>query len=319
MEERLRCNALMRSRHVQVTVNLSQIRQNATAIAKTTGVDLIAVVKSDAYGLGAPEVIETIGDLVSGWCVFSPEEARIVSDCDTRSKPILIIGPSFDANPKDLAARHIRPAVWTIEEAKRLREAKPILSVDTGMKRFACPPDQIDAVIEAGAIDEAFTHATGIEHALRLIELVGNRGLRLHAATTALLDKPDARLNAVRPGFALYRGAVRISARLIDVHTANSPAGYTGFICPRFGVILCGYSNGLRRGICLVNGKRRAVLEVGMQSAYVEIGPEDREGDEVLLLGDGLNEAEIAQSWGGTQHSVLVALTAAGNRTYLPL
>jgi DNA-binding CsgD family transcriptional regulator len=54
-----------------------------------------------------------------------------------------------------------------------------------------------------------------------------------------------------------------------------------------------------------------------MQSAYMEIGPEDREGDEVILLGDGLSEAEVARSWGGTPHSVLVALTGAGNRNYL--
>jgi alanine racemase len=316
MGERLRCNGLMRSKHVRVTVNLSQIRANAAAVAKATSVDLIAVVKSDAYGLGVPEVVDTIGDLVAGWCVFSPEEARIVSECDGRSKPILVLGPSADADPEELATARIRPAVWTVEEAKRLQPAKPILSVDTGMHRFACPPDRLDAVIAAGAIDEAFTHATGIDHAKRLIELVGHKGLRLHAAATALLDKPDVRLNAVRPGLALYRSAARISTRLLDIHTGDGPAGYTGFTVPRFGLILCGYSNGLRRGICMINGTRRNILELGMQSAYVEIGPEDREGDEVLLLGEGLNEADVAQSWSGTQHSVLVALTGAGNRTY---
>jgi alanine racemase len=253
MEERLRCNGLMRSKHVQVSVNLGQIRTNAASIAKTTGVDLIAVVKSDAYGLGAPEVADAIGDLVTGWCVFSPEEARIVSERDTRSRQILVLGPSADADPKELAAARIRPAVWTVHEAERLRAAQPILSVDTGMHRFACPPDQLDAVIAAGAINEAFTHATGIDHALRLIELVGNKGLRLHAAATSLLDKPDARLNAVRPGLALYRGAVRISTRLIEIHAGDGPAGYTRFIASRFGLIVCGYSNGLRRGICMIN------------------------------------------------------------------
>ena len=307
----------MRTKHVQVTVNLSQIRENTAFVSKTTGVDVIAVVKSDAYGLGAPEVVQMIGDLVAGWCVFNPEEARIISECNAQSKPILVLGPSADADPKELAAARIRPAVWTVEEARRLRPAKPVLSVDTGMRRFACPPDQLDAAIEAGAIDEAFTHATGIDHALRLIELVGNKGLRLHAAATSLLEKADARLNAVRPGLALYRGAVRVSTRLLDIHVCNEPAGYTRFTAPRFGLILCGYSNGLRRGICTINGTRRNILELGMQSAYVEIGPEDRDGDEVLLLGDGLSETDVAQSWGSTPHSVLVALTATGNRTYL--
>ena len=316
MEEPLRCNALMRSRHIQVNVNLSQIRANGAEIIKATGVDLIAVVKSDAYGLGAAEVIASIGDLVSGWCVFSPEEALAVAIADPTHKSIMVLGPSFDSDPQALAAVGIRPAVWNVQEASRLRLARPILSVDTGMKRFACPPDQIDAVIDAGSIDEAFTHATGVDHAKRLVELLGNKGLRLHAAATSLLDQPDARLNAVRPGLALYRGAARISTRLLDLHEGGSPAGYTGFVAPRFGVILCGYSNGLRRGICLINGTRRNILEVGMQSAYVEIGPGDSAGDEVLLLGESLSEAEVGQSSGITPHAALVALCGAGNRTY---
>jgi alanine racemase len=116
---------------------------------------------------------------------------------------------------------------------------------------------------------------------------------------------------------ALYPGAARVSTHLLDIHSNTSPAGYTGFTAPRFGIILCGYSNGIRRGICMINGNRRSILEVGMQSAYVELGPDDREGDEVLLLGEGLDEADVAKSCGVTQQSVLVALTGAGNRTYL--
>ena len=307
----------MRSRHVRVTVNLGQIRANACLIAKSTAVDLIAVVKADAYGLGAAEVVKLIGDVVSGWCVFSPEEAKAVAAIDERHKPILVLGPSNDADPTELAAANIHPAVWTVEEAARLRVARPILSVDTGMKRFACPAEKIDAVIAAGNISEAFTHATGEKYVRRLLELVGNKGLRLHAAASALLDETNARLNAVRPGLALYRGAARVSTRLLDLHIGGAPAGYTGFVTPRFGVVLCGYNNGLRRGVCTINNVRRAILEVGMQSAYVETGPDDREGDEVTLLGEGLSEAEVGQASGITPHAALVALSGAGERVYV--
>jgi alanine racemase len=307
----------MRSQHVKVTVNLGRIRENAAAIAKTTGVDVIGVVKADAYGLGMPEVVEAIGDLVAGWCVFSVEEAKSVSACDRQKRGILVLSPSTRADPHELAAARIHPAVWSPTEANRLRIAKPVLSVDTGMQRFACPPDQIDATIAAGEITEAFTHATGADDVRKLVSLVGNRGLRLHAAASALLDQPDLRLDAVRPGMALYRGAARISTRLLDIHNGHGPAGYTGFTAPRFGVILCGYSNGLRKGICSINGTRRPILEVGMQSAYVELGPNDREGDDVILLGDDLAEADVAQSCGVTQQSVLVGLSGAGERTYV--
>jgi alanine racemase len=301
---------------VQVRIDLSQIRRNTLNIIQSTGVDVIAVVKADAYGLGAIPVSEAIADLVHEFCVFRFEEATAARLWERTHKPTLCLGPSTGISAEQLIAAHVRPAVWTVEEAARLRDASPILTVDTGMQRFACPPDQIDAVLDAGQITEAMTHATRIEHVEMLLSLVGSRGLRLHAAASALLDDPRARLNAVRPGLALYRGATRVSARLVEVRDANGPAGYSGFLAPRFGVILCGYSNGLRRGPCLVNGSRQSILEVGMQSAFVEVGPNDHPGDEVVLLGDGLTELEVATAWGATPQHVSFALSSAGEREY---
>jgi alanine racemase len=308
----------MHSEHVQVTVDLRRIRENVASTALRTGVDVIAVVKSDAYGLGARRVAEAIGDLVSEFCVFSVAEARAASLWEVAQKPAMALGPEIGIGALELAEAHVRPAVWTADEARRLRDAKPLLSVDTGMRRFACSPAQIDAVIAAGGIDEAFTHATRIEHVRLLKSLLGGQGLRLHAAASALLDDPQAYLNAVRPGMALYRGAVRVSTRLVELHDGGVPAGYGGFVADHFGVILCGYSHGLRRGPCLVNGARRSILEVGMQSAFVEVGSKDRNLEEVVLLGDGLAEAEIARAWGSSEQQVLVALAGAGIRVYHP-
>ena len=300
---------------MQVKIDLVAVRANVADIARRTGVDVIAVVKSDAYGLGAQKVVEAISNLVAGWCVFSADEAREIARWSVSDKPILVLGPSTDEAADDLAGNHIRPAVWSVAEAKRLKGARPVLSVDTGMRRFACPEAEVDAVIAAGGIDEAFTHATRMEHVQLLNSIAGGRGLRLHAAASALLDEPGARLDAVRPGMAMYRGAVRASCQLVEVHSGGS-AGYTGFIAEYFGVILCGYSQGLRRGPCVVNGERRRILEIGMQSAFVEIGPRDRIGNEVVLLGEGLTEAEVAAEWETSEQQVLRTLAGAGVRNY---
>lgn len=308
----------MRSEHVQVKIDLGRVRENVARIGQQTGVDVIAVVKSDAYGLGARRVAETIGDLVCGFCVFDVGEARAASLWELAQKPSMSLGPAIGIGARELAEAHVRPAVWTAEEARRLRDAGPLLCVDTGMRRFACPPAQIDAVIATGGIDEAFTHATRIEHVRLLVSLVGGRGLRLHAAASALLNEPEAYLNAVRPGMAIYRGAARVSTRLAELHDGGAPAGYRGFAADRFGVILCGYSHGLRTGPCLVNGARRSILEVGMQSTFVEVGPNDRKGDEVVLLGEALGEADVAGAWGCSEQQALLALAGAGMRTYRP-
>jgi alanine racemase len=303
----------MPRRHIQVTVDLDRVRANTLAIARLVNVDIIAVVKADAYGLGARRVAKAIADLVSGFCVFSPDEAEPL--WKIAQKPILVLGPTTDIDPNQLIELHARPAVWTIAEANRLRSTRPILCMDTGMRRFACPAENVEAVLQAGNIDEAFTHATKLEHAKMLANTLGNRGLRLHAAASALLNEPEARLNAVRPGLALYRGSVRVSTRLVEVRNGGCPAGYSGFIAERFGIILCGYSQGLRRGPCLVGGVRRSILEVGMQSAFVEIGPGDNLGDEVVLLGDSLRELDVSEAWNASEQQVLLTLANMGPPT----
>jgi alanine racemase len=301
---------------VRVHVNLSKIRAAATEIARKTRVDVLAVIKSDAYGLGAREVAEAIADVIHGFCFFSLKEA-IAANLEPKSrKPSILLGPPGSMVPQDYISLDLRPAVSTVEQAATLRKANPILCVDAGMQRFACPASQIDQVIAAGSCREAFAHAPTMEHVKKLKEITAGRKLKLHAAASSLLDEKEAWLDAVRPGIALYRDAIQVTTNLVEVHNAHGPAGYSGFRAPRFGVILCGYSNGLRKGPCLVNGQLRRILEVGMQSAFVEIGEKDKLGVEVTLLGDGLTPEAIATDWNCTPHEVIVRLSSSGLREY---
>src|SRR5207237_8603977 len=118
-------------------------------------------------------------------------------------------------------------------------------------------------------IDEAYTQATRFEHVHRLRELTAGRLLRLHAAATSLLDEPEARLDIVRPGLAICRGAVTARTRLAESRTSNGPIGYTGWQNEgtTHGVVLAGYFHGLRHGPVLINGWRQRIMEIGMQSA----------------------------------------------------
>ena len=317
---------MTRSRHVSVHVDLSRVRSNAEAIKRRVGagVDVIAVVKADAYGLGVARVAAAVAGAVDRFCVFSLAEAVEADLWNLAGKPTLTLSPPQSSDPRDYARHGVRPAVMSPEQAAALRDARCVLSVDTGMQRFACPPADVARALEAGRCDEAFTHAARVEAAARLVQIVAaagharGPGLRLHAAGSALLDEPAARLDAVRPGLALYRGAARVSSCLVEVRNSAGGVGYTGFTpaTGRHGVILAGYSNGLRLGPCLVNGRASRVVEVGMQSAYVECSPDDRPGDEVVLLGEGVSEEAVAAAWGTTQQLVLVHLCASGERHY---
>jgi alanine racemase len=81
-------------------------------------------------------------------------------------------------------------------------------------------------------------------------------------------------------------------------------------------VILAGYSHGLAPGPCLVNGAPRRVIEVGMQSAFIELEPGDRAGDEVVLLGDAVTPEQVAAAWGASAQEALLRLCGTGLRSY---
>ena len=186
---------------VSVKIDLDHVRRNALNVARRTGVGIYAVVKADAYGLGARSVAAAVGDIVRGFCVFRLGEARRAGLWDVTRKPTLALGPPGETTAEEFIREHVRPAVSTIEDARRLRSAGPVLSVDTGMQRFACPPEYVPAALDAGACREAFTHAISLAQVDRLVGVVGGRGLVLHAAASKLLDEPAGASTPSAPGW----------------------------------------------------------------------------------------------------------------------
>lgn len=301
----------MRSRHISVTVDLQQICSNALAIRRRTGVPLIAVVKSDAYGLGAPRVAEALANIADEFAYFSLAEAREVG------RRGIVLGPP-EGEPAEYRELGLRPSIGTAADAQRFRGEPVAIEVDTGMQRTGCAPDELPALLRICNATEIYTHACGIESIRMLRRATDGLGLRLHGASTSLLDEPEAWLGGVRPGYALYRGALRVTGRLHLVRPTKGAIGYTGFEYPHVGVILAGYSNGVPAGPIVINGRRQRVLEVGMNTSFVSVDPADRAGDEITLLGGDITEQELARHIGCREHAVLCRFGAMGNRTYLP-
>jgi alanine racemase len=303
-----------------VTVNLSRVRANALAIRKKTGVDVIAVVKADAYGLGAVAVADTIKDVVSGFYVFSAREAIDCRLSEITGKSTLAAVPDPQLSPQALREHKIRQSVWSSEMAKHYAPCDPVLSVDTGMQRFAAAAKDVRKMLDEFEFSEAFTHGVRPEHASELQRIIRestSRTIRLHAAASSLLNTPTAHLNATRPGLALYDSAVTVQLPLVEARSSRGLVGYTRFEASHHGVILAGYSNGLAPGPCVVNGRPQRIVEVGMQSSYVTLDAADRAGEMVTLLGGNVSLNEIAGAWGVTPQQVLVRLTKLGDRKYI--
>lgn len=299
----------MRTKHITVQIDLDRVRASAEEIGRRTRVAVVAVVKADAYGLGALRVCDAISSAVNEFAYFYASEAREVG------RGGLVIGPP-DGTPDDYRELRLRPTIGTIADAERFRGMPIAVNIDTGMQRFGCEPDEIERIAACASIPEYHTHAASIEQVRKLVELCEGRKGRRMAASSSLISEPSAWLDGVRPGVSLYRGAMRVSSRIVAVRDLTGPAGYTRFESRRVGIMLGGYSNHLQSAPVLVNGRRQMMLEVGMNTCFVSLDPADKVGDEVVLLGDGLSEADVAKHLSIREHEVLCRYGSSGNRVY---
>jgi len=299
-------------------VDLQRIVRNLRELRARTGRFVYAVLKANAYGCGAMAVGRALAEVTDGYYVFDLAEA-VGAGLGAYGKPVIVMDhPWRGYSAEDYFDARARPIVHSVERARELKGCDPVLAVDTAMRRFGCPAGDVDRALAEGGIREAMTHGVRLEEVRRLRELCGGRGLFLHAAATALMDDDEALMDAIRPGLALYRGALRVTARVVEARdlAAGSKAGYTQFDPSpngdgsggRIGVILAGYSHGYKPGLCMIRGEKRRVFEVGMQSAYVELRTGEGAGELITLLGDNLTEADVAAGWQTSSQEVLVRL-----------
>lgn len=300
----------MRCRSITIAIDLDAIRASAECIRRRTQRRLIAVIKADAYGCGAARVADALADIADDFAYFSIHEAREVG------RPGLVLGP-LEADAAQYFELGLRPSVHCWQDAERLACANMVVNIETGMQRYGCTPEEVERILERYSPCEACTHAGSLDAVRQFQTICVDRFSLRHAAATALLDEPTAWLDAVRPGYWLYRRAMRVSTPLLLVRETRGPVGYGGFECPRVGVILGGYSNRLAPAPVVINGRRQRLIEAGMNTSFVSVDPADRAGDEVVLLGDGLDEVELAAHFGVRPHTVLCRYGGMGPRVYV--
>jgi alanine racemase len=300
----------MRSPHITITVDLGHVRRAARRIKAEMGVQYMAVIKADAYGLGASQVAAALSGVADEFAFFALREAVEVG------VPALILGPP-DGDPAVYRELALRPTVTTVDEARRYAGLPVAINIDLGMQRFGAPPERLAELAAISNVREVMSHGIDPTIGPRLKELCGARFPRLHVACSHLIEYPEARLDLVRVGVAMYRGAVRVTTRLTHVRDTYGPGGYTSFATPRVGLFQAGYAEGVQPGPVLVNGRRQRIIEVNMNASFVTIERDDAVGAEVVLLGDELREPELAEHFGIRDHEVLTRFTALGIRKYV--
>ena len=214
-----------------IDVYVEAIHHNVAEVARIcSGRPILAVVKNNGYGLGLANVGPILDalDAVSGLAVVKPDQAIALRDAGVR-KPILLMGLFSEQDAEELVARGIRLAPYTDGvhrvlgrlAAKLNREIPVHLYLDTGMNRVGVPYRKAVPWIEAIAnepgirIEGAFTCFTeedfDSEQLRRLLDVTSTAQRRgadlghLHAASShGVFFRPNAHLDLVRPGLALF-------------------------------------------------------------------------------------------------------------------
>ncbi len=336
---------------------------------------VIAVVKADAYGHGALAVANRLA--AEGADLFAV--ARLDEALELRDsgflRPILLFGRLF-ANEIPIAAKaglrisvfDHRDVAW-IESAGMEDPVTVHVKVDTGMGRVGIlweqAPELFKRLRKCGQciVEGVYSHFATSDEAdkgyaelqLRrfndVLEKLQGEGLRppmVHMANSgAVLDMPDSRFDAVRPGILLYghypSGETSRSIALRQVmtletrvsHVRRLPAGfpvsygrrYTTRGATRVAVLPIGYADGVRRaltnrGHVLIGGRTYPMVgTITMDQLMVEIGDgEVSVGDRAVLWGrDGqrsIQALEVAAAIDTIPYELTCGVTRRVPRVY---
>jgi alanine racemase len=136
----------------EVVIDLAAIAANYKALKAAAGSPLAAVVKADGYGLGAPEIVET---LQAGGCedffvahLFEALELRPHLAPASRLYVLHGLWPGLESQAADAGVIPVLNSLEQIEAwslaARRLGRRLPaVLQVDTGMRRLGLSADAV--------------------------------------------------------------------------------------------------------------------------------------------------------------------------------
>jgi len=225
-------------RPVWAEIDLAALTHNLTEVKRLVGpkVEIMAVVKAEAYGHGAVEVARTAIKAGATWLGVSLPEEGIALRQGGIQAPILVFQPLQSTQAAIFLDYNLTATVCLLDaavalsrEAVKRRLETPVavhVKVDTGMGRVGIPYQDAGSffkslsvlpLIKATGIyshlatadhqDKTFAK-TQIERFDGVVKRLINAGVELekiHLANSAgIIDLPDSYYNMVRPGIMLY-------------------------------------------------------------------------------------------------------------------
>jgi len=354
-----------------VEIHRENLRHNVQEISRRAASrPILAVIKNNGYGMGIANVAQLLEPQpeIFGFAVVKLHEAISLRDAGIR-KPILLLGPFDEQNLEDAVARAIMPMVYTPlgpaldKIAAKTQKPVPLhICIDTGIGRVGVPhylaaplvrdlgsrkSVQIQGTMMTFAEDPDFDREQlrRFHETCSSLEKDGiSLGKRHAASSFTLFQHPEAFLDMVRPGMAIYgiysenefrhaaimdlRPAISLKARVIYVKKLRKgdSAGYNRAYMAKDDVWVAtlpvGHADGWPRTAALSGNKGAkvrinnelfpVVASVSASHCIVEIGREER-----VKIGDlatffdaqpGSRPEDISESCGASVYDLTMHL-----------
>ena len=216
-----------------LTIDLDAIVANWRALAAQAGqsVRTAAVVKADAYGLGAAKVAPALAAAgARTFFVALAAEGAALRPALGAGCDICVLSGHMEGDTEAIAQAGLIPALNSVEQLTRHLEALPghpfAVQLDSGMSRLGLPPDHWHAVASTvlparprllmshlACADEP-EHPMNGQQLAQFHAMTAGTGIpRSLAATGGILLGSSYHFDLVRPGIGLYGGAPFVQAR----------------------------------------------------------------------------------------------------------
>ncbi len=334
---------LSRLRPTRAEISLDALEANLAAIrARVGSLPVLGVVKANGYGHGAVPVARALsGAGIESLAVAMLEEAEELRRGGITT-PLLVMGALEPEQMEAVVHLGVTPALFREDHLDALddaagRRGRPHpfhLKVDTGTGRLGVPWRRVAEFLDVVSrrprliLEGVFSHlacADDPSHPLTALQigrfeetlsLIRSRGFspsfRHLANSAAILDRPPAWMNLVRPGLLLYgyrpsprnqslpiSPALRFSSRIVFLKELppGDSVGYGATFQAkrrsRIATVAAGYDDGVlrslsNRGHFLVRGRRVPIVgRVSMDLTTLDVTdfPDVAPGDEAVLIG----------------------------------
>ncbi len=338
----------------KLTIDLGALRANWTALAALSEGETGAVVKADAYGLGAEKCVPVLA--AAGARTFFVA----VAEEGARLRRILGPGPEicvFSGHmPGDrdmIRDADLVPMINSIDQMLMHVEGLPAhpfgIQLDSGMNRLGMEPAEWSALRDIALAQHprlVMSHlacADEPDHPMNARQLAAFREMtdgidapRSFAATGGILLGPDYHFDMTRPGVGLYGGLPFVDAQPVvsleipviqtrDVlpgETVGYGNSWTATAPTRVATIAGGYADGIHRAMGpaahVWAGETRCKIlgRISMDLIAVDVTGLSEVPDHVELI--GLHQGiDTLADWAGTiGYEVLTSFGARYDRSY---